>query len=120
MKTILQIKTEIQTITSDIKELCQITDKSKITRLKKRIKWLKDCVLYLENDPDAEYLRQQLFMLTNKRRNVKDRVINSFTEGNKNFDLTSPESKKKITTAENQQGVKQMTEQIKFIQYLLN
>lgn len=120
MKTLIDVKRDIADIKMQIKEMDPKLDRAKINRLKKRIVWLNQVILYLEKEPDAEYLMKTKYRLivsidAHQRigpLDARSKLIDRAT--------TNPELKKEIVKYDRESGIKKMKDQIRFINYILN
>lgn len=120
MKTLIDVKKEIENIKWDIGQMCKVDDKAKINRLKKRVAWLNQVILYLEKEPDAEYLRKtKLRLIVSIDAHTK---VGPLDNRNQLIDraTTNPELKKEIVKYDRESGIKKMKDQIRFINYILN
>lgn len=64
MKTIKEMKVEIADIIHRIKN--EVMKKGIESRLRKRIQFLHTCILYIETNPDKEYIAAQIKMVETK------------------------------------------------------
>lgn len=120
MKTLIDVKNEISDIKVQIKEMIPELYKAKINRLKKRIVWLNQVIMYLENEPDAEYLRKtKLRLIVSIDAHTK---VGPLDNRNELIDraTTNTELKKEIVKYDRESGIKKMKDQIRFINYILN
>lgn len=115
MKNVKEIKEEIETIQSELRDdLTKMSD-SKFTRLKNRIEFLVGLILYLESNPNETFLQSEI-----------DRIENSIKKANENYEYwckyNAPKDvdPKKYRTMFNQvTGVAKFKKQLKTIEYLL-
>jgi hypothetical protein len=112
MKTIADIQREI----ADIKHEIENTEMKKAAenKLRKRIAYLRTCVLYLETNPSPSFLKEEITKLETK-----------ITLRMANFSITDAEAKPKTYLGkikkayEKQFDVPKLREQIKTMRFLL-
>lgn len=112
MKTIADIQREI----ADIKHEIENTEMKKAaeTKLRKRIAYLRTCVLYLETNPSPSFLKDEIEKLETK---ISLRMIN--------FSIADADIKPKTVLSkikkeyEKQFDIPKLRDQIKTIRYLL-
>lgn len=106
MRSLLDVKTEIETLKEDCKE--KGLKRSQLSRKKKRIKFLAIVQAYLETSPDELYLGREIKRIENR--------INALVDS---FDPTQfkdpKEPKKKY---EKEMGIPQLQQQLRTLRFI--
>lgn len=112
MKTIADIQKEI----ADIKYEIENTEMKKAaeTKLRKRIAYLRTCVLYLETNPSPSFLKSEIEKVENK---ISLRMVNFSLDGS--LGMTKSFVLKMKKSYEAQFDIPKLREQVKTMRYLL-
>lgn len=121
MKTLLDINTEIaaiQEVGADLKQRFY-SDNTKERKRKRDLKaaqtkatFLKQMVLYLENDPASSFIMQEIRRLTNR----KQAILSLMPLEYKSLGISIPEVKK----WQKEQGIEKINAQLKTLKYILS
>ena len=112
MKTIADIQREI----ADIKHEIENTEMKKAaeTKLRKRIAYLRTCVLYLETNPSPSFLKAEIEKVENK---ISLRMVGFSLDGS--LGMTKSFVLKLKKAYEKQYDVPKLREQVKTMRFLL-
>ena len=118
MKTLLQVKNSYLEAMDEAKQIDLNADGGKrlIARYKKQIQFLNKVIIYLENNPTAEFLQGQLKTVQKQYK----AIMSSWPApppglgGDKN-----PEYKKKLMKWKKEHDVDKIKSQLRFINYIL-
>lgn len=113
MKTLIDVKNEINDLREQATLLHPRDDKRKISAIKKRLKLLSLAENYLLGTPGAEYLYEAKAKTLYRLRDIMKRT--PFDRADKN-----PETKKALIKWDREEGVEKMKQQIKFMNYLIS
>lgn len=115
MKTIEDVKVDINEVNELLKSKDEIK-KSKLNKLKDRLKFYRDMILYLETNPNSEYLLKELDRLTIKKQTI-DSQFDFWFKNSKPYGLSLGKSK---SLYKKEMGVQNLDLQIKTLTYLLS
>lgn len=112
MKTIPQIKKEIEEISNTLKT--QELKKPEERKLRKKIPYLRTCILYLETTPSPSFLKQEIERIENKiTLRMSGFVLEGVDQMPKSFALKARKNYEK------QYDVPKLREQVRTMRFLL-
>jgi len=106
---------EINNLREEAKQLCVITEKSKISRIKKRIQFIQLAENYLINEPNTDYLKLSISQTKDRIDRLIDLTPYDLDRSDKN-----PEMSKKVKDYDRKEGITKMKLQLKFMNYLIS
>lgn len=117
MKTITDISLEIKALRDNIDKALKAYDLKKVKRFMERLRYLNDCILYLETKPTFEFITKEVKRLEESIRKRESDMEQTFSKPEYEK-LTKPALTKLKKAREKELCLSKFREQLKTLKYL--